>query len=133
MAVKLFVGGLSYSTTSEGLRDTFAAVGTVESASIVTDRDTGRSRRRKMRIRRSVGSMARASTAARSRSKSRPVPGLAAVAAGAASQPASRPAYSPRIRMSSSSVTWKCVRTRSRVISMSPRMSAAVAPPRLMM
>ena len=44
MAVKLFVGGLSYSTTSEGLRDTFAAVGTVESASIVTDRDTGRSR-----------------------------------------------------------------------------------------
>jgi len=44
MAVKLFVGGLSYSTSSDRLRDTFAAVGTVESASIVTDRDTGRSR-----------------------------------------------------------------------------------------
>ena len=39
MAVKLFVGGLSYSTSSDRLRDTFAAVGTVESASIVTDRD----------------------------------------------------------------------------------------------
>jgi RNA recognition motif-containing protein len=44
MAVKLFVGGLSYSTSSDRLRETFAAVGTVESASIVTDRDTGRSR-----------------------------------------------------------------------------------------
>lgn len=44
MAVKLFIGGLSYSTTTEGLRAAFAAVGAVESASIVTDRDTGRSR-----------------------------------------------------------------------------------------
>jgi hypothetical protein len=44
MAVKLFVGGLSYSTSTESLRDAFAAVGTVESATIVTDRDTGRSR-----------------------------------------------------------------------------------------
>ena len=44
MAVKLFVGGLSYSTSTEGLRGAFAAVGTVESATIVTDRDTGRSR-----------------------------------------------------------------------------------------
>ena len=44
MAVKLFVGGLSYSTSGDRLRETFAAVGTVESASIVTDRDTGRSR-----------------------------------------------------------------------------------------
>jgi RNA recognition motif-containing protein len=44
MAVKLFVGGLSYSTSTEGLREAFAAVGTVETATIVTDRDTGRSR-----------------------------------------------------------------------------------------
>ena len=44
MAVKLFVGGLSFSTSSERLRETFASVGSVESASVVTDRDTGRSR-----------------------------------------------------------------------------------------
>ena len=44
MAVKLFIGGLSFSTSSERLRETFAAVGSVESASVVTDRDTGRSR-----------------------------------------------------------------------------------------
>src|SRR5438093_13286123 len=44
MAVKLFVGGLSFSTSNERLREAFAAVGSVESASVVTDRDTGRSR-----------------------------------------------------------------------------------------
>ena len=44
MAVKLFVGGLSYSTSQESLRDAFASCGNVESATIVTDRDTGRSR-----------------------------------------------------------------------------------------
>jgi RNA recognition motif-containing protein len=44
MAVKLFVGGLSFSTSTERLREAFAACGTVESASVVTDRDTGRSR-----------------------------------------------------------------------------------------
>jgi RNA recognition motif-containing protein len=44
MAVKLFVGGLSFSTSSDRLRETFAAVGSVASASVVTDRDTGRSR-----------------------------------------------------------------------------------------
>jgi RNA recognition motif-containing protein len=44
MAVKLFVGGLSFSTSTDRLREAFAAVGTVESASVVTDRDTGRSR-----------------------------------------------------------------------------------------
>jgi RNA recognition motif-containing protein len=44
MAVKLFVGGLSFSTSSDRLREAFAAIGTVESASVVTDRDTGRSR-----------------------------------------------------------------------------------------
>jgi len=44
MAVKLFVGGLSFSTSTERLREAFAGVGSVESASVVTDRDTGRSR-----------------------------------------------------------------------------------------
>jgi cold-inducible RNA-binding protein len=44
MAVKLFVGGLSFSTSTERLREVFAATGTVESAAVVTDRDTGRSR-----------------------------------------------------------------------------------------
>src|SRR5262249_49392267 len=44
MAVKLFVGGLSCSTSNERVREAFAAVGSVESASVVTDRDTGRSR-----------------------------------------------------------------------------------------
>ena len=43
-AVKLFVGGLSFSTSTDRLREAFAAVGAVESASVVTDRDTGRSR-----------------------------------------------------------------------------------------
>lgn len=44
MAQKLFIGGLSFSTTDERLRELFAAAGTVESAAVVTDRDTGRSR-----------------------------------------------------------------------------------------
>ena len=44
MAHKLFIGGLSFSTSTERLRDTFAAAGQVESAAVVTDRDTGRSR-----------------------------------------------------------------------------------------
>src|ERR671935_761539 len=44
MAVKLFVGGLSFSTSTDRLREAFAACGNVESASVVTDRDTGRSR-----------------------------------------------------------------------------------------
>ena len=36
--------GLSFSTSDERLRELFAAAGTVESAAVVTDRDTGRSR-----------------------------------------------------------------------------------------
>src|SRR6476661_977710 len=44
MGTKLYVGNLSFRTTSEELRDAFAAVGTVESASVIEDRDTGRSR-----------------------------------------------------------------------------------------
>src|SRR6185436_16939308 len=44
MATKLYVGNLSFQTTSEDLRDHFAQAGTVESASVVEDRMTGRSR-----------------------------------------------------------------------------------------
>src|SRR5437879_12970693 len=44
MAVKLFIGGLSFSTSTERLREAFAGAGSVESAAVVTDRDTGRSR-----------------------------------------------------------------------------------------
>jgi cold-inducible RNA-binding protein len=44
MAQKLFIGGLSFSTTTERLRETFEQAGQVESAAVVTDRDTGQSR-----------------------------------------------------------------------------------------
>ena len=44
MAVKLYVGGLSYSTTSEALREHFVQCGTVESATVITDRYSGQSR-----------------------------------------------------------------------------------------
>ena len=44
MGTKLYVGNLSFRTTSEALKDAFASVGTVESASVIEDRDTGRSR-----------------------------------------------------------------------------------------
>ena len=44
MAHKLFIGGLAFSTSDERLREVFAAAGGVESAAVVTDRDTGRSR-----------------------------------------------------------------------------------------
>jgi cold-inducible RNA-binding protein len=44
MAQKLFIGGLAFSTSTDRLRETFAAAGQVESATIVTDRETGRSR-----------------------------------------------------------------------------------------
>jgi cold-inducible RNA-binding protein len=44
MAQKLFIGGLSFSTSNERLREVFAQAGSVESATVVTDRDTGRSR-----------------------------------------------------------------------------------------
>lgn len=37
MAIKLFVGGLAFATSSDRLRDTFAAVGTVMAASVVKD------------------------------------------------------------------------------------------------
>src|SRR5258708_25170073 len=41
---KIFVGNFAFSMTEAQLRSLFARFGTVESASIVTDRDTGRSR-----------------------------------------------------------------------------------------
>ena len=44
MATKLYVGNLSFQTTSEDLRAHFAQAGNVESASVVEDRMTGRSR-----------------------------------------------------------------------------------------
>jgi RNA recognition motif-containing protein len=44
MAVKLYVGGLAYATTSETLREAFAQCGTVESATVITDRYSGQSR-----------------------------------------------------------------------------------------
>jgi RNA recognition motif-containing protein len=44
MAQKLFIGGLSFSTSTERLREAFAQAGQVESAAVVTDRDTGQSR-----------------------------------------------------------------------------------------
>ena len=44
MASKLYIGGLSYSTTSEGLREFFSQSGNVLSATVITDRFSGQSR-----------------------------------------------------------------------------------------
>ena len=44
MSMKLYVGNLAFATTSQDLQELFASAGTVESASVVEDRDTGRSR-----------------------------------------------------------------------------------------
>ncbi|MBN1402523.1 MAG: RNA-binding protein [Anaerolineae bacterium] len=44
MEKKLYVGNLSYDTTDSGLESLFAQAGDVVEASVVTDRDTGRSR-----------------------------------------------------------------------------------------
>ncbi|HEY0078905.1 MAG TPA: RNA-binding protein [Pyrinomonadaceae bacterium] len=44
MATKLYVGNLSFRTTSDELRDLFSQAGEVESASVIEDRETGRSR-----------------------------------------------------------------------------------------
>ena len=44
MGKKLFVGNLSFDTTSEDLNELFAKAGAVESAAVITDRATGRSR-----------------------------------------------------------------------------------------
>jgi RNA recognition motif-containing protein len=44
MSAKLFVGNLSFETTSDEIRDLFSEVGPVESCQVITDRDTGRSK-----------------------------------------------------------------------------------------
>ena len=44
MSMRLYVGNLSYSTTSQNLEDLFAEHGQVNSAQVVQDRDTGRSK-----------------------------------------------------------------------------------------
>ena len=41
---KLFVGGLPFATTDDELKEMFAAHGTVASATVVKDRDSGRSK-----------------------------------------------------------------------------------------
>ena len=44
MSMKLYVGNLSFDTSSDDLQQLFGQAGTVESASVVEDRETGRSR-----------------------------------------------------------------------------------------
>ncbi|MBV9242319.1 MAG: RNA-binding protein [Acidobacteria bacterium] len=44
MSTKLYVGNLSFNTTESDLENLFAEAGTVQSASIIEDRETGRSR-----------------------------------------------------------------------------------------
>jgi RNA recognition motif-containing protein len=41
---KIYVGNLSFDTGDNGLRDAFSAFGEVESAQVIVDRETGRSR-----------------------------------------------------------------------------------------
>ena len=44
MGRKLYVGNLPYSATEQTLRETFSQCGTVDSVTMITDRDTGRSK-----------------------------------------------------------------------------------------
>jgi cold-inducible RNA-binding protein len=44
MSMKLYVGNLSFQTSSEDLQQLFSQAGTVQSASVIEDRETGRSR-----------------------------------------------------------------------------------------
>ena len=44
MTMKLYVGNLAFQTSSEELQTLFAQAGTVESVSLIEDRETGRSR-----------------------------------------------------------------------------------------
>ena len=44
MSTRLYVGNLSFRTTSDELREVFSQAGEVENATVVEDRDTGRSR-----------------------------------------------------------------------------------------
>ncbi|MDH3673570.1 MAG: RNA-binding protein [Gammaproteobacteria bacterium] len=44
MGKKLYVGNLPYSATQQTLHETFSQCGTVDSATMITDRDTGQSK-----------------------------------------------------------------------------------------
>ena len=44
MSTKLYVGNLSFNTSTQDLQELFAGAGTVESTNIIEDRETGRSR-----------------------------------------------------------------------------------------
>ena len=44
MGRKLYVGNLPYSATEDSLREAFSANGTVDSVTVITDRDTGQSK-----------------------------------------------------------------------------------------
>ena len=44
MSMKLYVGNLSFQTSSNDLEELFATIGAVESATVVEDRETGRAR-----------------------------------------------------------------------------------------
>lgn len=44
MSMKLYVGNLSFQSSSHDLEELFASIGAVESATVVEDRETGRSR-----------------------------------------------------------------------------------------
>lgn len=44
MASKLFIGGIAWKTTEDALKEAFGQAGTVESAVIITDRMSGRSK-----------------------------------------------------------------------------------------
>ena len=44
MSMKLYVGNLAFETSGDNLRQHFEQAGTVETATVVEDRDTGRSR-----------------------------------------------------------------------------------------
>jgi len=44
MSMKLYVGNLAFQTTSDDLQQLFSQAGTVESANVIEDRETGRSR-----------------------------------------------------------------------------------------
>ncbi len=44
MSKKLYIGSLSYNTTEDSLRDFFSQAGKVDSATIITDKASGRSK-----------------------------------------------------------------------------------------
>jgi cold-inducible RNA-binding protein len=44
VAIRLFVGSLSWNTTDDQLKDFFSSAGTVASANVIVDRDTNRSK-----------------------------------------------------------------------------------------